>query len=518
MVAFCAFAIQGCEKQPAPAQPDAKTSAGPAVAIGELVSPAVRESLIKPPSAALPNVIVIVVDTLRADRLGCYGHPANLTPTMDQIAAEGVRFSRVIAAAPWTLPSVGSLITCYGPSVHKANSFKSVSDMDRGQVPVVAMLDDSFTTLAEVMKQAGYETGGFSANKFIKAKYGMGQGYDEYDTSYADNTVQGTLINKAATDWLKGRAASDKPFFLYLHYMDVHGPYDADSRFMDPLMQAVEANPNKRQMPEAVFGRINGYLRRPPRKTLDPSRWDRLSRYYDYWEARYDAGVAEMDFYLSELIAELKTMGVWDDAYVVLTADHGEALGEHQVWDHGYTQFQTDLHVPLIVRYPGVVPSGRVVHRTASLMDVAPTIYEQLGISFDQSVQGRSLVGHMAASDDAHAVAFADGIKVGPRWMAVVRDNWKLMVRAKADSSRVSQWLYDIEADPGEQQDLSTAHPELVAELSGLLVQYATESRALKPGVAQRTVAPTPDELRQLQGLGYTGGTDEETDEDSDEP
>lgn len=519
-VAFAALAAAGCEQQSSSAQlASDNTGAAPvSAATGTPVTQVPRKSMLRDPSAPLPNVIFILVDTLRADRLGCYGNTRHLTPTMDKIAAEGVRFDRMIAAAPWTLPSVSSIITGYGPAVHKANSFTAIDHMDRGQIPVVAMLDESFVTLAEVMKQAGYETAGFSANKFIKAKYGMGQGYDTYDTSFAENTVHGSLINRAAVKWLKGRGSSNKPFFLYLHYMDVHGPYNADPRFAEPLMQEVENNPNKHRMPDQVFARINAYIRQPPRKTNDPSRWDRLSRYYEYWRARYDAGVAEMDFYLSQLVHELKTLGVWDNAYVVLTADHGEGLGEHGVWDHGYTQFQTDLHVPLILRYPGVLPAGRVVSRTASMMDVAPTIYEQLRIPFDENIQGQSLVDHIAGSEDAHAIAFADGIKVGPRWMAVVRGHWKLMARAVPNSNQVAQALYDIDADPDEQHDLKAEHPEILQELTGLLVRYATECKTLKPGIVKHTAAPTAKELEQLRGLGYVGDEKENPNETNDEP
>lgn len=509
------LALLGCESGTADRGEATAASETSTVASDHHIDPIDRNTLIRPVDAPLPNVVFILVDTLRADRLGCYGYGRQLTPTMDALAAEGVRFDRVIAAAPWTLPSIGSLITSYAPSVHKATSFRQVDGMDRGMRPVVAMLGDQFVTLAEAMQQAGYETAGFSANKFIKAKYGFGQGYELYDTHFADNTVPGKYVNAAALRWLEQRQSSDKPLFLYLHYMDVHGPYDADPRFLDPLMKEVENNPNRDPMPPRVFKRINAYIRRPPRKTSDPTRWDRLSRTYDYWRARYDAGVAEMDFYLSQLFDKLKQDGLWDNTLIVLTADHGESLGESGFWDHGYTMLQTNLHVPLIMRYPGVLPAGRSVYTTVSLMDVAPTLYEMLRVPFDQNIQGRSLVDVIAGTKPQPVTVFADAIKVGPRQLVVVDGRWKLIAMSIPNTNKIRQLLFDIEADPTEQHELSAEHPDIVKRLRDKLVQQLEVSSKLKPHVRRKTVAPTPAELKQLQAVGYTGGSDED---DQDEP
>lgn len=473
------------------------------------------DALRRPADRPLPNVIFIMVDTLRADRLGSYGYRRKLTPTMDAIAAEGVRFARAIAPAPWTLPSIGSVMTCVGPAAHRANNFRVVDSMDRGRTPTVPVLDDSFVTLAEALRAAGYETAGFSANKFIKPEYGMAQGFEHFDAGFAANTVPGKLVNDAALRWLDARPDDRRPLFLYLHYMDVHGPYEAEPRFADPLLAEVDALPERRPMPPRVFARINPYLRKPPPETDDPTRWDRLRLTYDYWEARYDAGVAECDWHLGRLVEQLEQRGLWDEALVILTADHGEALGEHDWWEHGYTQFQTDLHVPLILRYPGVLPAGRVAPQTASLMGLAPTIYDLLGIPLAPNVQGVSLLGHIAGAPDVQALAFADGIKYGPRQMAVVRDNWKLMVQSIPRSGgQVRQMLFDLDADPGEMRELSASEPDRAGELLALLMDFVSECKSIRPGVEQRRVAPTPEELRALEAVGYTGSSEPEEDED----
>ncbi len=473
-----------------------------------------RSAFARPADQPLPNVIFILVDTLRADRLGSYGHAGKLTPVMDGIAAEGVRFSRAISPAPWTLPSIASIMTGYQATVHKASSFRKIDHMDRGIAATVAMLDDSFVTLPEIMQQAGYETAGFVANKFIKPQYGMAQGFDHYDTEFADNTVRGELLNGRALKWLASRER-DKPFFLYLHYMDVHGPYDAAPEFLDRTMAPVEARPVADLTPldDGTFNRINTYLRRPPRKSSDPTRWERLKRYREYWDARYDAGVAEMDFYLGQLVEGLKQQGAWDDAYVVLTADHGEALGERGLWDHGYSQFQTDLAVPLAIRWPGVVPGGRVAPDTASLLGLAPTIYEQLGLDFDQNVQGESLVGHMAGSADVNDYAIAEAIKVGPTQLAVVRGPWKLIAMQHQQTQQVGYALFNLDEDPGETKNLSGSNPEQRDALKEELVRFVQKSNQLKPGIKSRRAPIDPAEFEKLKAVGYVGGDEEEEDD-----
>lgn len=477
-------------------------------------------TLVRPEGAPLPNVVFILVDTLRADRLGCYGHAGELSPTMDRIAGEGVLFERCIAPAPWTLPSVASLITCYQPPVHRCTDFRQIDAMDRGRTPVLPVLNDGFTTLAEVMLDVGYDTGGFVANKFIKKKYGFGQGYNRYETEAAANTVRGERINEAALRWLDARAAKDRPFFLYLHYMDVHGPYNAAPKFMDPLMAKVEANADKRRMGPDLFKRINSYLRRPAKNASDPTRFERLKYFREYWVARYEAGVREMDDYLAQLIAALEQRGLWDDTLVVLTADHGEALGEHGLWDHGYSVYQTDLHVPLILRWPGTLPAGLRVKKTASLLGVMPTLFDVLDLDFAQNVQGSALTPHIADLPTADTIAIGSSVKYPPQQWAIVRDNWKMIAMQQNPKKRQGgiALLYDLDVDPGEMSPVSSQNPEIVRALSTILQERMNASATLKPGLRPGAAVVPPDELEQLKAVGYVaGGSDEAEDDDEDE-
>ncbi len=477
-----------------------------------------------------PTVIFILVDTLRADRVGAYGHQPTLTPTIDQLAREGVVFDRVIAAAPWTLPSIASIFCSVAPSVHKAIDYTRVEAMHEGHAAVVSVLSDQFDTLAEVMRAAGYQTAAFVANKFIRRRYGFGQGFDHFDDSPAgENTVPGSRVNQAVVGWLRQRK-SRKPLFLYLHYMDVHGPYDAGAEFLDPLLERVERIPpqQRHRLTRAEFRRINAYLRKPPKWAKDRSRYDRLKMYREYWVARYEAGVAEFDHYLSELREQLRSLGIWDDAYIILTADHGEALCEHGLWEHGYSLYQTDLHVPLILRWPGVLPAGKRVAATVSLLDLMPTLMEQMWIAMagSASIQGRSIIDVLSGIAADRGPVFAEAVKTWPRspirHEAVVSGPWKLIrieqPRMRLRDGRVVEAatrlaLFNLDRDPAERENLAQREPKQRDRLLALLDDWRQQCAQTHPGLVARRVGMSEEEAQHLAAMGYTG-----VEPDEDEP
>jgi len=506
LLVLSASVLPGCERKggPGPAeQPEGRVRVG-----------------ILPEGETRPNVIMILVDALRADRLGAYGHRGGLTPTMDAMAASGVTFDYCVAAAPWTLPSVATLMTSYQAGVHKATSYRVVEDMESGKRAYQSVLSDQFDTLAEVLQANGYQTVGFCAAKFLRTQYGFAQGFDHYDTSFAANTVRGEVVNAALFKWLDEQRDASKPLFLYLHYMDVHGPYDAAPQFMDPLMEQVEQNPDKRLLEAREFRAINAYLRKPPRETSDPGRFERLKGYREYWVARYEAGVREMDFYLTELLRGLHERGLWKPAYVILLADHGEALCEHGLWDHGYSQYQTDLRVPLVLRWPQVLPAGRRVRRLASLIDLMPTLLEQLRLPAGESLQGKSLVDHISGTLPNEPLArFAEATKAGPRQYALFADNLKLIATelpprqlpgGTTSEATVRRQLYNLATDPGEQFDLARQSPQELAMLTKLFTHIVQTNMATKPGLVVRREVVDTSTIRQLESLGYVGGAEED--------
>ena len=469
--------------------------------------------------AKRPNIIFLMIDTLRADRVGRYGHPGKLTPTMDALAAEGVWFEHCQSAAPWTLPSIASLFTSYYPSVHKATDYKKVENARKeGGDEVVSMLSKDFDTLAEALASNGYQTAAVSLNPFILDRFGFGQGFGHYYEGAPENGAVGADANRTAFEWLDKERDASKPFFLYLHFMDCHGPYDAPAKYVDPLMEAMEASPTKtaltaRQRQFLPDYPVQHYLRRKPPVGSDPSRYSRLQGYREYWIAGYEAGVHEQDDYLADLIAGLKQRGVWDDAYVILVADHGEAFGEHDYWDHGLGLHEHQLSVPLILRWPGVLPEGRKIAGVARTIDIMPTILEQLRIKFSFG-QGASLVGAVASGQvNAANVVYSESAKApGMRQDAILSGNWKLIRSQRPAEGQVEQELVhlsDLSADPGERNELSKSKPEVVKSLITRLDEQRQINAGAKPGHQASFQVLTPTQRARVNAGGYHAGNEE---------
>lgn len=468
-----------------------------------------------PPNAPRPNVLIVLVDTLRADKLGAYGHTGGLMPTADGLAKEGLVFERAQAVAPWTLPSVGSLFTGFYPSVHKAISYEEVRDQRKGLKMRVPTIASEFVMLAEVLRDAGYRTAAVSANPFVQDWVGYGQGFETFKgDEYADNTASGAKVNADVSSWLD-QYDKQKPFFMYVHYMDVHGPYDADPKFMEPALKRVEQMPNKRTLTQMEKQRFIPYLMVPPHVS-DASLHDRLKDYYEYWVARYEAGVQEADSYVGALFDDLKRRGLWDNTLVIFTADHGEAFLEHDFWDHGYTLYQEELHIPLFFYWPKAIPAGRRVKDTVRNLDIYPTILQQLRLPVPPGLQGVSLVDIMSGnSPNTPLVAFAEttktaGMRKNNPQQAVVIGDWKLVqsTRLAQDASgkfvpilTVNE-LYNLADDPGEKKNLADANKQKVDELSKAIVEQNAQNAVAKPGV--KTSHGTAD-AGKLKSLGYAG-------------
>lgn len=490
------LAAGGCERRPqSPATPGGILAAG----------------------QPLPNIVFILVDTQRADRLGAYGHDGGLSPLVDSLAREGVTFMRCISAAPWTLPSVASYFTSYYPSVHKTTRYISPSAREIDANPdaegFASVLPSELLTLAEALQQAGYQTAGISANRFVSERFGFAQGFEHFNDDFDGDTVPGRLVNDALRAWLDGRS-DERPLFLYLHYMDVHGPYDAAPRFMDPLMERLERSGPKRALTRAEFEAINVYLRKPPPQDSDPTRFERLRGYLEYWEARYDAGVAEMDYYLSELRDYLRSKRLWDDAYVIYMADHGEALCEHGRWDHGYTLYTPEMRVPLILRWPDMLPAGKRVIQAVSTMDLMPTLLEQLRISTRGEFQGESLTALLAGRANVERQpVLGESLKGLPVRIGqtVVHDEWKLVrferhVRGPdgrlMPTGSYEVQLFNLAADPYEQRNVVNANPGVVSELLGWLEEQNALNDTIKPDLV---VMQAATDARRFAELGYVG-------------
>lgn len=457
-------------------------------------------------SAAGPraNIVLILIDTLRADRVGAVRDGRSLTPALDQLAAEGARFDRVIAAAPWTLPSIASLLTGVYPDVHGVTA---EADPRGGGALGLRPLGSSFNTLQEALAAGGYATAAFSANPFVVPEHGFGQGFESFHAKPINDGGTAAALNAAACEWLDRRDPR-RPFFLYVHYMEVHAPYTREREVVDPLVQRVAESlertwltDEERNQKDGLFTRSMAGFRR------DPVHRE-LAHYREYWWARYDAGVVLADRAVGELREALSKRGLWQDTCVLVTADHGESLGEHGVWGHGRSLYQHDLLVPVLLRGPGVL-AGTRSEEYASLVDVFPTLLRLAGLEPQAGIQGRNLNSAPSVNGTRRPL-LAQAVRGRRGHHACVADPWKIL----AAPGTVGIQLFDLTADPGERTDLAREHPEQLEQMRQTLSDLLAQCGMLRTFAPEQTLQLDDEQLRRLRALGYVGGDEEAPDDE----
>lgn len=381
-----------------------------------------------------PNVLVVVVDTLRRDHLGCYGYPRNTSPEIDRFAAGAVRYAHAAAAAPWTTPSIGALLTSRYPS-------------ELGITEEPDLLDDRFVLLSEVLSANGYETGAVVAHYFVNAEWNFDQGFDLFDQSnvLGHEGISSPGVTDTALAFL--RRPRRRPFFLFVHYFDPHYHYREHAGFTFPAPGY--DGPIRSGLPyEELLARLGA---------LDAADRARLVDLYD-------SEIAFTDHHFGRLLDGLDELGLAEDTLVVLTADHGEEILERGWIGHGNSLYEEQIGVPLVVRYPGGAPG--VVERSVGLIDVYPTVLAALGIAIDHRISGRSLLD--VESSASPRPVFAETDWGGVR--AVVLGRLKLVRQLPHGPER----LFDLAADPGERDDLM---PRLAAEAGAVSPFEAGELR-----------------------------------------
>jgi arylsulfatase A-like enzyme len=445
------------------------------------------------------SVLLVLVDALRADRLGCYGYRARPTsPRLDAFAAGATRFAHAVSSTPWTLPSMATLFTGLYPSVHGAALASDIGRWltDRTGFEPVTTLDASRTTLAEVLRAQGFATAGFVHGSYPAPEFGTGQGFDVYEA----NQHPGIRANvEALLGWLD-RARPDR-FFVYLHTAEVHSPYTPpprDARWQGAVARALDEERARYR----DFDFDPGY-----RGWLDGS-WESLRqirtgrplapRDVEHLGALYDRGIAYTDHWIGRLLDALDERGLRERTIVIVTSDHGDELLDHGGIEHSRTYYEEMMHVPLVVRVPGR-GEGRVVEAQVGLIDVAPTVLELLGVPAPL-MQGRSLVPALdgGALPERTVVGEASqdlGVK------AVRTNAWKY-VRDAAGGER----LYDLGADPAERVDVCATERRTCDGLGAELGrwQQETDAMAARAGLPPAgPAAPSPATRERLRQMGY---------------
>lgn len=428
------------------------------------------------PAAGLPNVVLIVMDTTRADRCSVNGYDRPTTPALEALAREGVAYRNAFGPAGWTGPAHASLFTGLVPARH---------GYLRG---VKSFLGEEATTLAERLAALGYRTAAFSNNETVGPEFGLAQGFEHFVPLYEDAERPypwAPATHLAAVEWAAARHAAGEPFFLFVNDMEAHFPYSPPAKIADRFLPP---------------GALPGALAAARATTIDelfahnsgarPLPADRLALLSDL----YDAEIATLDREIGRLVETFRREGMLDETVFVVTADHGENLGEHGRVDHMFSLHRTIRHVPLVIRYPPAFPAGAVVDELVRLEDVLPTLLDVLGRPPEPGLDGRSLrhdlpgrisTGEMGVMD--HFVRRMERDFPLPFDSRPLLLSWQSVTDGRLELLRTSdgvEELYDLAADPQERRDLAGA-ADRAEELARM--------RALLPE-GNGPAAPAPDE------------------------
>jgi len=448
----------------------------------------------------LPNIVIFLIDTLRADHLGVYGYDRRPTsPRIDELAREAVVFEQAYAPAPWTLPSVVSMMTSTFPCEH-------------GTLDDRHVLDKGLRPLAERLTMLNYATFGFYANSYVSENFNMDRGFNVLQQSHATG-------GKMAAKLLD--AYPQEPFYLYIHNVEPHTPHgfaplhtDGFRDIPKPRRQEIK----KQYESYRSLTRIDFYENNPLGTTDNTDQ--QLLRIAaltdmksDYIEL-YDAAVRQADMRVGEVIDVLKKRGVWDKTLFVLVADHGEEMNEHGGWLHDQSVYEELIHVPLIIRFPQAEFGGRRVDRVVSLIDVMPTIFEHLEKpGFSRNARGKSLAPLLRRDadlpeEDFRVISmrintkkyFRPGKELrGDVNIVVRRGQWKGIWNVEPDTLE----LYDLANDPGEQHDLAKENSQMALVMRLFAQDYyeRCSENARHPPV--RKIKLDDETLDNLRALGY---------------
>ncbi len=426
-----------------------------------------------------PNIVLISIDALRADHLSCYGHSRNTSPNIDAFAAKSTLYGRAVAASPWTLPSYASLLTGLYPFEHGAHRFHGY----RENAPNSYRLREAHVTLAEALRDEGYCTAAFLANRVMLSRWTrLNQGFEVY---FRDDVAAETL-NKRIFAWLERRR--EEPFFLLINYMDTHTPYNA--RPFPGLLDG----PCEAFSWEFYLKVHNEVLAATPPL---PRQW--LNILVD----QYDVSIAHADQAVGQLLQHLKALRLDGRTLIVLTSDHGEYFGEHRLMEHGKDVYEEAVWVPLIVRKPGQT-AGEQVDRVVSLTAVPQIVFSQL----PQATAARLRKRFPSRADDGAVISeiyfCAQRDLYHPRWghrfkrIRTAIFDWPYKFIHSTDGAHE---LYHLEEDPQERNNLAQADEERAAALAERLKAIKAGSETILPGEA--LAAPSPEEVEQMRALGY---------------
>ena len=435
--------------------PSPKAARG-GVAILLVIAAAAAFFLLRPKAPAVTrgdrlNVLLVTLDTTRADHLGCYGGTGVKTPNLDALAANGVRFANAYAPVPLTLPSHASIMTGLNPvatGVHNNGTYE---------------LSEDRTTLAEALKAGGYKTAAFVASFSVDSRFGIAQGFDQYDDNFQEGSPfkaanaerKAEQVYNLFSDWMDG--TETEPFFCWVHFFDPHIPYNPPSPYRE-----------------------------------------------EFSDRPYDGEIAYMDYVFGRIMAKLRDRRLLGRTVIVVAGDHGEGLGAKGEWGHGVFLYDETLRVPLIFSAAGHLPPGAVVAPRVRLIDLMPTVLDLVNRPSPEGTQGVSLLPYVQKKKRADLDAYIETYY--PRenfgwapFTGLISKSWKYIRAPKEE-------LYDLGRDPGEEDNRFAGEAQIARELRDGLDRTVKDS--LVPGAASGRRTLTSEEESRLRSLGYVGFTD----------
>ncbi len=462
-------------------------------------------------ATSLPgNVILVSIDTLRADHVGSYGYHRNTTPNLDRLAREGVRFQNVVSTTSWTIPA-------------HAGMFTSQYDLVHGLLSHTDRLDDKRITMAESMKKAGYTTAGFYSSITLDPVFGLGQGFDDYICCYSYSTyvdpfrkkdakenfsrlrsriqqavpdkdinlqelswrdVTNPVVHRKVTDWLDKH--HKERFFLFVHYWDPH--YD----FVPPPPYDTMFDPGYK-------GDINGrgFISNP---AIEPGM-DRDD--LEHVIALYDGEIRCTDHYVGKLVDKLKSLGILDDSLLIVTSDHGEEFFDHGSKGHRNNLFDETVMVPLIMRYPGHVPAGKVIKKEARIIDVFPTAAALMDVPGSPEAMGENLVPYIKGQAPMPELSALSQLELENNSLFSLRTlQWKFLYHRQSESAI----CFDLKEDPEEKKAIEWKRPlfsKAKQRFKKKMDNVNSFSRTLQRSDEKPGASFTEAQEQRLRDLGY---------------
>lgn len=496
-----------------------------------------------------PNVILIVMDTVRADHLSTYGYARKTSPNIDKIAKEGVMFENAFSAAPWSPPSHASIFTGKYPSHH-------------GTLGKNVFLNKDSIVLAEILSLNGYKTIGINSCEMIGSKSGLNRGFQEYIETYEMpdyiiplariipnlkpivdmfRCIKGKMIygqdkytcetNEIVKRWIKRNFDGNKnPFFLFVNYFNCHPTYNPPRYFKKKFVEDFDRS--RLYLKELLYNFFGKTTERIANSNLNIRKLHYIAKIYgaysfmakelqvskEEWEvikAWYDGEISYLDYRIGELVDFLDKENIYDNTLLIITADHGENFGDHNLAGHFFCVYDSLLHVPLVLRYPDLIQKGKRMSNLASTVDIFPTVLDVLGVTNGpKDIQGASLypfedreIHNFVCAELGKSITSIDEIRSVPQSFKLKKlDRGLKCIRTKEYkyilSSEGKEELYDVKNDPSEEINISAAYPNKTKYLKKQLEKALDISYY---GPEEYLAKERAEILDRLRRLGYFG-------------